>query len=67
LDESDFWRKNEVEDIRHVSERYIGKSNPFIVLVSTPNAPGMLMEKIAKEPEELHLSTFIPRLYLWPR
>jgi hypothetical protein len=52
LDESDFWRKNEVEDVRHVSERYIGKSNPYIVMVSTPNSPGGLMEKILKEPEE---------------
>jgi hypothetical protein len=42
LDEADFWRKNEVEDIRHVSERYIGKSNPYIVMVSTPNAPNGL-------------------------
>jgi hypothetical protein len=42
LDESDFWRKSEVEDVRHVSERYIGKSDPYIVMISTPNAPGGL-------------------------
>lgn len=52
LDEADFWRKNEVEDIRHVSERYIGKSNPYIVMVSTPNAPNGLFEKIEREPEQ---------------
>src|SRR5262245_22873533 len=45
LDESDFWRKNEVDEVRHVSERYIDKSFPFIVLVSTPNAPRGLMGK----------------------
>ena len=49
LDESDFWRKGEVEDVRHVSERYIGKSNPYIVMVSTPNAPGGLFYNIEKE------------------
>jgi late competence protein required for DNA uptake (superfamily II DNA/RNA helicase) len=49
LDESDFWRKGEVEDVRHVSERYIGKSDPYIVMVSTPNAPGGLFERIEKE------------------
>ena len=44
--------KAEQEDVRHVSERYIGKSNPYIVMVSTPNPPGGLFEKIEKEPEE---------------
>jgi hypothetical protein len=34
LDESDMFRKSEQEDVRHVSERYIGKSDPYIVLVS---------------------------------
>ncbi|MGA9843369.1 MAG: DEAD/DEAH box helicase family protein [Nitrososphaeraceae archaeon] len=52
LDEADFFRKSEQEDVRHVSERYIAKSDPFIVMVSTPNAPGGLFEKIEKEPEE---------------
>jgi hypothetical protein len=51
LDEADFFRKNEQEDIRHVAERYVAKSNPFIVMISTPNAPGGLFEKIEKEPE----------------
>ena len=36
LDEADMFRKGEQEDVRHVSERYIGKSDPFIVMVSTP-------------------------------
>jgi hypothetical protein len=52
LDEADMFRKGEQEDVRHVTERYIGKSNPYIVMVSTPNAPGGLFEKIEKEPEE---------------
>jgi hypothetical protein len=38
LDEADFFRKGEQEDVRHVSERYIAKSDPYIVMVSTPNA-----------------------------
>jgi hypothetical protein len=52
LDEADFFRKGEQEDVRHVSERYIAKSDPYIVLVSTPNGPGGLFERIEKEPEE---------------
>ena len=35
-----------------LAERYIGKSDPYIVMVSTPNAPNGLFEKIEKEPEE---------------
>jgi hypothetical protein len=50
-DESDFYRKGEQEDVRHVSERYIAKSDPYIVMVSTPNAPDGLFER-EKEPEE---------------
>ena len=42
----------EQEDVRHVSERHIAKSNPFIVMVSTPYAPNDLFQKIEHEPEE---------------
>ena len=52
IDEGDFFRKGEQEDVRHVSERYIAKSDPYIVMVSTPNGPDGLFEKIEKEPEE---------------
>jgi hypothetical protein len=52
LDESDFFRKGEQEDVRHVSERYIGKSHPYIVMVSTPNNPGGLFYQIEQEPED---------------
>jgi hypothetical protein len=52
LDEADFFRKGEQEDVRHVSERYIAKSDPYIVMVSTPNSPDGLFEMIEKEPEE---------------
>jgi Terminase RNaseH-like domain len=52
LDEADFFRKSEQEDVRHVSERYIAKSNPYIVMVSTPYAPDGLFDSIEKEPEE---------------
>ena len=36
-------------------EDYIAKSNPYIVMVSTPNNPDGLFEKIEKEPEEICL------------
>ena len=65
LDEADFFRKSDQQDVRHVSERYIGKSNPFIVMLSSPNAPLGLMEKIQKEPEaNLHIQKIIPFIRL---
>jgi hypothetical protein len=51
LDESDFFPPGQQQDARDVSERYIAKSDPYIVMVSTPNAPGGLFERIEKEPE----------------
>ena len=42
MDESDYFGPNEQNETRTVAERYIGKSDPFIILVSTPNAPGAI-------------------------
>jgi hypothetical protein len=50
IDEGDFAPKFQQDDVRNVSERYIAKSDPFIVMVSTPNAPGGLFQKIEQEP-----------------
>ncbi|MGI8832029.1 MAG: hypothetical protein ACR2IS_05255 [Nitrososphaeraceae archaeon] len=52
IDEADYFSKAEQDEVRHVAERYIGKSDPFIVLCSTPNAPNGLMQKIEQEPIE---------------
>ena len=52
IDEGDFFRKGEQEDVRHVSQRYIAKSDPYIVMISTPNAPDGLFERIEKEAED---------------
>jgi hypothetical protein len=51
LDEADFFPPGQQQDARDVSERYIAKSNPYIVMVSTPNAPDGLFEHIEKEDE----------------
>jgi hypothetical protein len=52
LDEADFFPPGQQQDARDVSERYIAKSNPYIVMVSTPNAPDGLFERIEQEPED---------------
>jgi hypothetical protein len=51
LDEADFFPPGQQQDARDISERYVAKSNPWIVMVSTPNAPEGLFEKIEREPE----------------
>ena len=38
IDEGYFFSKSEQKDVRFVTERNIGKSDPYIVMVSTPNA-----------------------------
>jgi hypothetical protein len=60
LDEGDFMPKFQQEDVRSVSERYVGKSDPFIVMVSTPNAPGGLFQKIEQESFDTCLSQINP-------
>ncbi len=61
LDEADFFPPGQQQDARDVSERYIAKSDPYIVMVSTPNAPEGLFEQIEKEPDE---ECLYHRLYL---
>ena len=52
LDEADFFPVGQQKDARDISERYIAKSNPYIVLTSTPNKPESLFYTIEREKEE---------------
>ena len=52
LDEADFFPPGQQQDARDISERYIGKTNPYIVLASTPNRPGSLFDTIEREKEQ---------------
>jgi hypothetical protein len=52
LDEADFFPPGQQQDARAISERYIAKSDPYIVMVSTPNAPEGLFEDIEREPDD---------------
>lgn len=54
LDESDFWLPSDQQSARATAERYIAKSNPYIVMVSTPNAPNGLFEQIEKESNSIY-------------
>jgi hypothetical protein len=63
LDEADLFPPGQQQDARDVSERYIAKLNPWIVMVSTPNAPDGLFEKIEREPEDTCLAPFLNLFY----
>lgn len=54
LDEADFFPKGQQQEARTVSERYIGKSDAYIAMVSTPNMPGGLFESIETETSSLY-------------
>ena len=54
IDEADFFKPSDQEEVRHVSERYIGKSQPWIVLVSTPDKPDGLMHRIEQEDPSIY-------------
>lgn len=58
LDEADFFPPGEQKDARDVSERYIAKSDPYIIMISTPNIPGGLFEAIEKEKDCLYHRLF---------
>ena len=51
LDGADFFPLGQEQDARDVSEGYIAKSSPYIAMVSTPNAPDGLFERIEKDPK----------------
>ena len=46
LDEADFFEQSEQEEVMAVARGYIAKTDPWIVMVSTPNEPNSLFHKI---------------------
>lgn len=46
LDEADFFNPSEQEEVLAVARGYIVKTQPWIVMVSTPNAPNSLFHRI---------------------
>jgi hypothetical protein len=60
LDEGDFFPPGQQQEARAISERYIAKSNPYIVMISTPNRPEGLFETIEREIDCLYHRIFLP-------
>jgi hypothetical protein len=64
-DETDYYPPFQQTEVRAVMEGYIGKPNsdPHIVMVSTPKAPGGLMQQIELEPNSLYHKLFFDYTY----
>jgi hypothetical protein len=58
-DETAFYSNKKQDNLIGVSQRYILKSNPWIVFVSTPNKDGDLMHKISLEKDSLWTKLYI--------
>ncbi len=50
LDECSFFPPNQQQEVRDVAERYIAKSDPYIIMVSTPNLSTDMFALIEQEP-----------------
>ncbi len=59
-DESDFFPAGQWQDCLLIVERYIGKSNPYICLVSTPNKPAQMMETLHKQKDSIYTKIYLP-------
>jgi hypothetical protein len=64
-DESDYYPRFQQQEVRAVMEGYIGKPNsdPTICIVSTPKAPGGLMQQIELEQNSLYYKHFYDYTY----
>jgi hypothetical protein len=69
IDEAAFFPPGQQDEVRAVCEAYRPKSNPYIVMVSTPYKPGDLFEQIDKDPNSifekynLHYSVGLNKIY----
>ena len=52
LDEADFFEPSEQEEVMAVARGYIVKTQPWIVMVSTPHAPNSLFHRIEQMPSD---------------
>jgi hypothetical protein len=63
IDEGAFFALGQQEEVRAVCEGYRAKTNPHIVLVSTPYKPGDLFEQI--ERSQFYIQKIIISLFRW--
>ena len=60
LDEADFFPVSQQNESLVIAERYLAKSNPHIILVSTPNMPNGLFDRIEHDSNSIYHKIFMP-------
>lgn len=60
IEESDFWNRNEEDEILSVVMPLIQKSDPYITLISTPGRLGGLMHQISQDQNSPFSKVYIP-------
>jgi len=60
LDEADFFRIDQQQEAQDVAHGYIPKSDPQIVMVSTPNNPGGMFDRIESDVNSRYHKLFLP-------
>lgn len=60
LDESDYFPRRLISEALVIAERYVAKSNPHVVLVSTPSMPNGLMDNLFKDPDSMYEKIKLP-------
>lgn len=60
LDEADFFKPDQQQEAKDVSEGYIPKSDPQIVMISTPNSPGGMFDKIENDHTSQYFKIMLP-------
>lgn len=59
LDEADFLPPNMQIEARHITERYVPKTDPYICMVSTPNLPLGLFDTMEREEKSIYVRKFL--------
>lgn len=60
LDEADFFPNSLQKESLVIAERYLAKSSPHIILVSTPNMPNGLFDNIEKDENAIYHKLLLP-------
>lgn len=59
-DEADFFSVGQEENVLHLATRYAIKNNPVQIMISTPNRPGSLFDRIEHDPDSMFCKVYWP-------
>jgi hypothetical protein len=63
IDEADYFEQSVTTELEHAITRYEEKSNCTTIMVSTPNAPGGLFERIEQDKNSKYFKLFLDYTY----